>query len=242
MLNAERMATNIRRLVHILKKNGLIVDESLWVMKEAASNVESCPPDQWELCILPEKPLEFVQAESDDRLKPDIFCLIRVASQGDWPISHLSVVLRVWSTRQNISFRPDWDSEEVKQKFDRIGSYKRVMFRCHYDTCSHGQHAPIFHLQFGGHPRHDELYWFPHTLELPRFPSPPVDLILACELVVATFFPSVHRKLCQDGNWTSMIQESELFFMNKFYEVCKNYLNHPPQHQTLLDHICSLMP
>jgi len=175
MLNAQQMATNIKRLTQMLKKNRLIVDESSWVMNEAASNVRSCPPDEWELCVSPKHPLEFVQAESDERLKPDIFCLIKTKNQDDWPISHLSVVLRVWSIRQNISFRPDWDSEEMKQKFDKIGSYKRVMFRCHFDSCSKGQYAPIYHLQFGGDPQSDEYYWFPHTLELPRHPSAPLD-------------------------------------------------------------------
>ena len=239
MLNASRMACNLRRITAILQRKRLIVDSSLWVLKEAASYVQVCPPDQWELVIFPKKPVEFVQAESDDRLKPDIFCWIKTKNKNGWPISHLSLVLRIWSTKQKICFRPDWDSEEIKKKLDKMGSYKRVVFRCHFDSSSRGQYAPFFHLQFGGKPLKAEFCWFPHYLELPRFVSPPVDLILACELVVATFFPSVHSKLRQDSVWRSIIRESESFFLNTYYEICKNYFDRLSKDQTLLDHLCS---
>lgn len=241
MLKANRMATNIRRLTSILKKRRLVVDKSVWILKEAASYVQTCPPDQWELVISPERSLEFVQAEADDRLKPDIFCLIKTENKGDWPISHLSLVLRVWSIRQNVSFRPDWDPEHLKNKFDEMGSYKRVIFRCHCDSCNQEQYAPIFHLQFGGKPQENEFYWFPHYVELPRFISPPIDLVLACELVVATFFPSVYTKLCQDSVWRSIIKESEMSFMSTYYKTCKNYFTPSPMEKTLLDHLSSFM-
>lgn len=240
MLNANRMATNIRRLTHELKRHQLIVDPSRWILYEAASNIESGPPDKWEVYIHPEQPLEFVQAESDPRLKPDIFCVIKATNQDNWPVSYLRLVLRVWSTKPEISFRSNWDSEEVKQEFDGLQSYKRVMFRCHYDNCTKDQHAPIFHLQFGGDPKNGEFCWFPHFLELPHFPSPPIDLILACEHVVATFFPSAYKKLCQNSTWISLIRESESFFMRKFYEMCETHFTRVSQDQTFLEHLCSL--
>lgn len=240
MLNANRMAANIRRLTYELKRHRLIADQSRWVLDEAASNIQSGPPDKWEVYISPERPLEFVQAESDQRLKPDIFCNIKATNRGRWPLSLLSLVLRVWSTKPEISFRSNWDAKEVKQKLDRIHSYKRVMFRCHYDSCSQNQYAPVFHLQFGGNPKNEEFCWFPHFLELPRFPSPPIDLILACEHVVATFFPSAYRELYQNRVWISLIRESESFFMREFYDMCKKHFARVSQDQTFLGHLCSL--
>jgi hypothetical protein len=239
MLNASRMASNIKRLRFELRKKRLIDEKSLWVLNEAANNVQIYPPDQWKLVISPEKPLEFVHAESDGRLKPDIFCFIETGNKDPWPISHLSLVLRVWCTKQDVSFRPDWDSKELEKEFDRNGSYRRVIFRCHYDCCNEGQYAPIFHLQFGGKPTEKEYFWFPHYLELPRFISPPMDLILACEFVVANFFPSTYVKLRQDSVWRSIIKESEVFLVGKYYETCKNYFNRLSENQTLLDHLSS---
>lgn len=241
MLNAQRMATNIKRLTHILKKNQLIIDESQFVMQEAAAYVQSFPKDNWELFISPEKPLEFVQAQSDKRLRPDIFCKIKTESQDDCAVSDLGVVIRVWSTEQAVSFRPEWDSQELNRKLGTTGLPKRVMFRCHYDKRSTKEYAPLFHLQFGGVSRDDEFCWLPHNLELPRFPSPPMDLVLTCELVIATFFPYVYRRLSEDGNWTSVIKESERHFMREYFKIWGDY---GPQrcHQTLLDYLCSPTP
>lgn len=233
------MALNIRRLATILKRNKLIADQSLWVLRDAASYVEAGTPDKWELIISPERPLEFAQAQCDDRLRPDIFCETRVERRNGWPISHLSLVLRVWSTKENISFRPDWDSAALKELFSRVGSYRRVVFRCHYDMCNEGQYAPIFHLQFGGKPNRDECCWFPHYLELPRFASPPMDLILACELVVAAFFPPIYAKLRQRSEWRSVIQESEYFLTSRYYHALRSYFD-GDMNETFLDHLCSM--
>lgn len=239
-MNANRMATNIKRLTYELRRHKLIVDQSIWTLDEAASNIQSGPPNKWEVYISPERPLEFVQAESDRRLKPDIFCVIKATNQSSWPVSFLRLAMRVWSTKPEISFRSNWDSEEVKQKLDNLHSYKRVMFRCHYDSCSQNQRAPIFHLQFGGKPQNWEFCWFPHFLELPRFPSPPIDLILACEHVVATFFPSAYKELSQNSTWISIIQESESFFLRGFYGMCERHFTNVSQEQTFLGHLCSL--
>lgn len=226
-------------MAYELKRHKLITDQSRQILNEAASNVQSGSSDNWELVIPPEHPLEFVQAESDERLKPDIFCEIKATNNEDWPVSSLRLVLRVWSTKPEISFRQEWDSEVVKRNFESSQSYNRVMFRCHYDSSSPKQHAPIFHLQFGGTPRNGEYSWFPHFLELPRFTFPPIDLVLVCEQVVASFFPSTYRKLCQVRTWVSLIQESEQFFMKNFYEVCSRCIDQIPREHTLLGHLCS---
>lgn len=236
-MNAYRMATNIRRLTYELKRHSLIRDKSRRILEEAASSVESGSSDSWELVIPPKRPLEFVEAESDKRLRPDIYCEIKATNNRAWPVTSLRLVLRVWSTNPEISFRPEWDSKLVRRDLESSQSYNRVMFRCHYDSSDPTQYAPIFHLQFGGTPRNGEYSWFPHYLELPRFTFPPVDLVLVCEQVVASFFPSTYRKLCQERKWTSIIQESEQFFMKKFYEVCSRCIDQTGDN-TLLEHLC----
>jgi hypothetical protein len=240
-VKADRMATNVNRLAYLLKKNGVINSTALFQMQQVASNIQSFDPKKWELNIVPNESIEFAEAENDPRVKPDISCSIKVNNNNGWLITDLNVLLRVWSTRANVCFRDTWDSQHVKRKLDALGSCKRVMFRCHFDKCNLGQVAPIFHLQFGGDPEDNEYYWFPHNLELPRFPSPPIDLVLGCELIVATFFPTVYRDLCQDGTWISIIQESEKFFAGKFYKTCHDHIDRRgSEEKTLLHHISSL--
>jgi hypothetical protein len=235
------MATNIKRLAHILKTNDVITSTTRTLMEQTAYNVQSFDPEIWELSIDPSEPIEFVEAEKDRRVKPDISCSIKVNNHNAWPITDLNVLVRVWSIRANVCFRDMWDSQHVKRKLGALNSCKRVMFRCHFDRCNVGQAAPIFHLQFGGDPEENEYYWFPHNLELPRFPSQPMDLVLGCELIVATFFPTVYRNLCQDGTWISLIQESEKFFVGKFYKTCHDQISgRGSEEKTLLHHISSL--
>lgn len=233
-----RMAMNIRRISYILKKTGLITEQSKRIMEEAAANVSSSPETNWELVIQPENSIKFVKSESDDRVKPDIFCEIVASDSKDYPLSHLRLVLRVWSIQQNVSYRPEWDSNQILEKLEASYSYDRVISRCHYDTCTKTQYAPYYHFQFHGTPGDDELYWFPYTIELPHFPSPPIDLILAIEIVVATFFPKTHQRLLQDGTWVNIIKESELFLLNKYFERCTSYLETNPRYVTLLDRLC----
>jgi len=232
------MATNLNRIAYLLKRNGIITENSRRILHQAAANVLAHPEKEWELVVYPENPIEFTVAESDDRLKPDIFCEIEASDNEDFPLSHLRLVLRVWSIQRNLSYRPQWDSINILEKLEGNHSSNRVMSRCHYDTCTKAQYAPYYHFQFHGTPRANELYWFPYTIELPHFPSPPIDLILACEIVVATFFPTTYQQLLQDGSWVNIIKESEESVLSKYFERCKFYIEDNPPHTTLLHLLC----
>jgi len=238
-MNSERMATNLNRIACVLKTNGLITDGSRRMLHEAASYVESCPEETWELVVYPDNPIVFTKAESDERVRPDIFCEIVKSDTDDYPLTHLRLVLRVWSIRRGLSYRPDWDSSHIIKKLDENYSIDRVISRCHYDTCDKSQYAPFYHLQLHGKPIDNELYWFPHTIELPRFPSPPIDLILACELVVATFFPRKYQQLMEKGEWVNIIKESESYLLDKYFERCQSYLDINPRNVSLLDCLCT---
>jgi len=76
-------------------------------------------------------------------------------------------------------------------------------------------------------------------VDLPHFPSPPIDLILACEIVVATYFPNAYYELLQDGNWLNLIKESESFILKRYFERCMTYLEDSPRNTTLLDCLCT---
>lgn len=233
------MSTNLNRLANLLKRKGLITQNSWRILYEVAQSIRAGSEENWELIITPDNPLQFIKAELDDRVKPDIFCEITASGNEDYPLTHLRLVLRAWSIQENLSYRPEWDSEKIMERLKEYYTIDRVISRCHYDNCSVDQYAPYYHFQFHGTPHVDELYWFPHNVELPHFPSPPIDLILACEVVVATFFPTIYYELLQKGEWRKLIKESEEFILKKYYERCKNYLDSSPPDQTLLDSLCN---
>lgn len=207
-------------------------------MYELAQSIRIGPGSNWELVISPDDPIIFTRAESDDRIQPDIFCEITASTNEEYPLSHLRLVLRAWSIQDTLSYRRNWDSENVMEKMRANYSINRVMSRCHYDTCSEGQYAPFYHFQFHGTPQENEVYWFPTNIDFPHFPSPPIDLILACEIVVATYFPDTYQDLLQDGNWVNLIKESEVFILSNYYKKCIAYLDNNPKNKTLLDYFC----
>lgn len=110
-----------------------------------------------------------------------------------------------------------------------LGEDGRTIFRSHMDmaeknTNGHYQHAPLFHLQFGGHhpgaDRKEEL-----RLKEPRLPYPPIDLLLACEIVVSNFFPDEWRALRSNPSWITAICQSQQLCLPAYIERLSSCLN-----------------
>ena len=238
--NSYKMATNLNRLAYLLKRNDLIPEQTRRILQTSANNVLTSPENEWELVVYPENPIEFKIAESDNRIKPDLFCDLRASNDDSFPLSYLRLVIRAWSIQRNISYRPGLDSEEILRRIERADTDNRVISRCHFDTCDSGQYAPYYHFQLHGDPEDNEIYWYPNTIELPRFPSPPLDLILACEIIVATFFPTKHRLLVEQGEWTKLIKESECYLLSNYFRKVVEYLDNCDFHdKTLLHRLCA---
>src|SRR5260370_1397775 len=95
--------------------------------------------------------------------------------------------VRVWALDKNLCYRADWDAERVREELNE--SLGRVMLRFHFDLAEPPQSGPKYHIQIGGVPHGGELWWLPPSLNLPRIAHPPIDLVLACEMIAANFFP-----------------------------------------------------
>lgn len=109
------------------------------------------------------------------------------------------------------------------------GEDGRTIFRSHMDmaeknTNGQYQHAPLFHLQLGGHhpgaDRKEEL-----RLKEPRLPYPPIDLLLACEIVVSNFFPHEWRVLRSNPSWITAICQSQQLCLPAYIERLSSCLN-----------------
>ena len=232
------VATNLRILAHQLRP--VLEAESRYRIMDAANNAQSYRPNStghqrgrsqigqapWRVYIDSENSMRFKPSELDSRLAPDIFCDIEGPTSVDWPHSKQKLVIRVWSLDKTLSFRDEWDSDKLSDSL-ADGSSARVMLRLHFDRSDPDQEAPVFHLQIGGHPRNPqrELCWFPETVNIPRLLYPPMDLVLASEVVVANFFPSLFERLLETGEWTSLVNHSEAFLLESFYRKCHNECN-----------------
>lgn len=74
--------------------------------------------------------------------------------------------------------------------------------------------------------------------DVPRFPFPPMDIILLCEFVLINFFPEESDKLRKDPTWKRMVLNSQKIFVEPYFEKCQKCLDN--EKETLMGHLTSL--
>ncbi len=115
------------------------------------------------------------------------------------------------STKHNVEFRV-WSTtnDDPNIKF-------------HIDQKLPDIQEPWHHLHMG---RFDE----------PRFPYPPMDIILLSEFILINYFQEVYEDLRKDGGWKRLIINSQNIFQKEYYETCWNCIeNHG--NTTLMEHL-----
>jgi hypothetical protein len=110
------------------------------------------------------------------------------------------------------------------------------------DKPSSGEKRPICHIQYGG--KAEELASYPaeyHScldpwLEKPRFPSPPVDVLLLLYLIVRQFDPQYSAQF-EDSEWVGLIRKSEKLVWRTYYDRIARHLNKDSE-ALLYDELC----
>jgi len=93
----------------------------------------------------------------------------------------------------------------------------------HIDQKVPDTQEPWHHLQMGG-------------FKEPRFPYPPMDIILLSEFILINYFQEVYEDLRKDGGWKRLIINSQNIFQKEYYETCWNCIeNH--ENTTLMEHL-----
>lgn len=170
----------------------------------------------WGYEISKEAPLTFRRAMvRGANYRVDIACRFRWLD-SDIPLEQ-DMVIRVWSLDKNVYFRPDWDNENMLGPMEENGG--RVMLRYHFDKANVGQSGPVFHMQTGGNSSPEEFCWLHEAVSIPRIPTQPMDLVLACELVVENFFPE-ESPILDDPVMNGYIQSSQRELLLSYYEKC----------------------
>jgi len=181
-------------------------------------------PAEWSFSIPQKHPLTFKESDSKGlRLQIGISC--EIEGTGD-DIKKHSILMRVWSYNKDICYRDGLDATEIKDKLECAG-WKRVMLRFHIDRRdpNAGYPEPLYHLQVGGDSEDCENCWIPKKINVPRFPYPPMDLILLCEFVLVNFFPRESEDLRKKPEWKSLVRKSQEIFLRNYFESCQKHLN-----------------
>jgi len=234
----------------------ILDDSASYVIDEAIAGLESSKkrfdertrqthdprliPQPWGYQIDPEQPLRFKPSRAIRGLEPwvDLYCIVLWREEGALPVKQ-EIHLRVWSNNTNYVHRPEWDSETVFNRLtDPVRPFDgRVILRCHFDLANPGQHGPKYHLQFGGEAREYELCWLPGIADLPRLVCPPMDLILACQLIAANFYWEEYIEFRETPEWIGTLRRSQGHLLKNYYKNCLNVLE---QDRVLLDYLWNI--
>lgn len=189
----------------------------------------------WGYQIPYERPLRFKKVRVDGLwLRVDVVC--RALWLGECQQPHLQrLVLRVWCLNDDVTFRPDWDARCIRDRIDRKSG--RVMLRFHFDQATPGQQGPEYHVQIGGKAQSEECCWLHEAVPIPRLAYPPMDLVLACEMSAANFFPDDYARLRSDPNWKGVIRATQEYLLRQYYSVCINVLDGQSPNISVLDEL-----
>ena len=82
---------------------------------------------------------------------------------------------------------------------------------------------PWHHLHMGG-------------FKEPRFPCPPMDIILLSEFILINYFQEVSEDLRRNRGWKKLIMNSQNIFQKEYYETCWNCIANN-KNATLMEHL-----
>ena len=93
----------------------------------------------------------------------------------------------------------------------------------HIDQKLPDTQEPWHHLHMGG-------------FDEPRFPYPPMDIILLSEFILINYFQEVYEDLRKDGGWKRLIINSQNIFQKDYYETCWNCID-SNKNTTLMEYL-----
>jgi hypothetical protein len=100
-------------------------------------------------------------------------------------------------------------------------------FHFDYDTALASPGYPRSHLQYGGkfsgHVPAGAAYRL-YSLDLPRIPCPPFDLVLALDFFLRQF-PTSLRDMVDESRWLKLVRESERLWLRGYFQEVAQHLD-----------------
>ncbi len=166
---AGEMSNRLNSLVGQIARHNLVTPASISNLKEMATRLEKLKRSkEWAYSFGNRQNIEFTPTQEDAK----VVCIPRLTA--DIVVSNASEVS---------PFR------RLTLTIEIVDIRKNPITRWHIDQANEDQNGPLFHLQGGGHwagssKRDDEL-----PIKSPRWAHPPLDIVLAVEMVIANFYP-----------------------------------------------------
>jgi len=216
MASAKEMAMQLRQLYLLLLDEQLIESDSVPAFEKAASTLEAQKDSaSWGFTIT--------------RTDPIRFCLAHTKK-----VNHVQPILQA---KLSVSGNPP---DGIKGCFSvlnttlELHSEGQLLDRWHVDLANDDQEGPIFHLQYGGHSSGSTMRHIEQKLSVPRWVHPPLDIVLACELVVANFFPEKWLRLRKDPKWMALVRAAESFCYTGYFNAFGKHYSDPLRKETML--------
>lgn len=208
---AKEMSSYLSLLGTSLYKEELIESESLAYLEHICVKLRKRKSvKSWEYTIEPATPLIFLPVKSKKlkQIAPRVYLDVAVKppqTEHEPPFSRLVTVIEVW----------DIAHQELQSRW-HIDMANRLNENTY-------QAGPLFHLQVGGHqPQGDRTKEL--KVSIPRFPIPPLELILTCELIIANFYPVKWERLKMQRGWLELIQIAQHLCYATYFQRVQNCL------------------
>lgn len=129
----------------------------------------------------------------------------------------------------------------------------RIVRRFHFDA---GEGKPEIleaksHMQFGGICHEEQTignfegadlhYCLDNKIKIPRFPYPPVDIILLLDILLRQFGTSIDRSFVEKKEWLKLVSRSEDCRLDRYYSEINKYFAEKKgkaKIQTLFEFLC----
>ena len=246
-MRANDVKRELDTVLNVLYKDyGLLDNASANSIAKSKAGLSSPPRGtNWRLQIARDSPIRFREcAEKRNSLSVDVFGSIEEPTHPSEglgshpPTLSGALTIRVWSRKVGHYYREGVDAIEIKQRVEEnAAGTGRVLTRFHFERAESTAIEPLYHLQVGGRLRDDEEFcWYPEWLKLPRFVHHPLNLILACEFVVANFFPDEYSKIREEPLWRKWVEVAQEEYVFHYYEAicrCRN------KKESILHLLCS---
>lgn len=216
MVTATRMAMRLRQLSGLLQDEQLIGSDSVAAIEKAAVTLDRQRQNQdWSYSVTPTDPIRFCPA---------------ITKKIDHILPSLQATLGVIG-RQQDEIKGFFSALNITLEFHYEG---KLLDRWHIDLANDHQAGPVFHLQHGGHSSGSTDRGSEGKLSAPRWMHPPMDIILACELVVANFFQANWLRLRKNPTWIALIREAESFCYTDYFNTLYTHHSSQQKQETML--------
>lgn len=161
----------------------------------------------WRIVVPPEEPIVLGPfADKGTAVKLRLSCDVsyaRSAAQGpdDWrlyPVSEANVGVEVWDKHESVA-----------------------LTRHHVDLGNPRQHGPVWHLQAGGRGFGDI------RLDMPRWVTMPLDLVLTIDLMVYNYNHGAWRGLQKNGTYRGAVLVSEELLQSAWIQKVREWTAKP---------------